>query len=83
MPLIYEMLKESSLFTVINLNGEKAYIEGVIKLLSVTRETVALLTKKATVTVEGKALMLSELDDGSVTISGDIVAIRTEKNEKK
>ena len=82
MPLIYEMLKENSLFTIINVNGEKAYIEGVIKLLSLTSETIMLLTKKATVTVEGEGLMLSELDDGSVTVTGKICVIRTEKNEK-
>ncbi len=82
MPLLSELIKESIAFTVININGERVYIEGVKKLISVSENQVALETKKTFVVVEGELLQIEEIDDGSVTVKGKIIAIRTEKHGK-
>ena len=80
--LIGEMLRDINGYSVINFNGEKAYVEGVEKLLAFSDEIVTLKCKKAIVYVEGSSLKVDEIDDGSVSISGKILHIRSERSGK-
>ncbi len=82
MSLIYELIKENAGFTIINANGKELYLEGVNKLVSVSENEIKLASKKALIVIEGKELYITELDEGSVTVSGEILSVRTEKNEK-
>jgi hypothetical protein len=82
MSLIYELIKENAGFTIINANGKELYIEGINKLVSVSENEIKLSSKKALIVIEGKELYIIELDEGSVTVSGEILSVRTEKNEK-
>ena len=82
MSLIYELIKENAGFTIINANGKELYLEGINKLVSVSENEIKLASKKALIVIDGKELYITELDDGSVTVSGEILSVRTEKNEK-
>ena len=83
MALVKELKGEITGYTLIDFNGERLYIEGVTRLVSVTESEIKVETAKEIVAVEGEGLSLSEMDDGSVTIAGKIRQLRKERKEKR
>ncbi|MCL2556693.1 MAG: YabP/YqfC family sporulation protein [Firmicutes bacterium] len=69
-------------YSVINYNGEAVYLEGVIRLLSIEDDTIALQLRGANVIVAGMGLRISELSGGCI-IKGDIQNLSFEKRRKK
>lgn len=61
-------------YTVIDFNGEYAYVEGVKRIRSVTATAIVFLTEKGDVTVSGEGLRIEEVDGGCVVVSGDITS---------
>ncbi len=61
-------------YTVINFNGDYAYVEGVKRIRSVTDTAIVLLTEKGDVTVSGEKLQIEEIDGGCVVIGGEIAS---------
>ena len=82
MALVYELIKENAGFNIINSDGKELYLEGVKRLVSVSEEMIKLQSKKAVITIEGSGLYITELDEESMTVSGEILLVRTEKYEK-
>jgi hypothetical protein len=77
------MIKDNGGYALALFNGERTYVEGVVKLLSIGDETITLECKKAIVSISGNELKVDEIDDGSVTISGKIVQISSQWLGKK
>ena len=81
--LIGEMIKDNGGYTLAIFSGERAYLEGVVKVLAIGDETITLQCKKAMVSLCGNGLKVDEIDDGSVTISGKIMQINSQGLDKK
>lgn len=59
-------------FNLINLSGKLLYVEGHMGLLTLSKENISFKIKKGVVLVEGSNLVLSELSENTIKISGTI-----------
>ena len=59
-------------YNLINFNGEHVYVEGIDRLLGISPERIEMKIGKRVLAVTGTELEVSELEKGSVTISGRI-----------
>ena len=59
-------------FNIINLSGKLLYVEGHLGLVTLSKELISFKVKKAVVIVEGCDLILSELSDNTIKITGQI-----------
>ena len=62
-------------YSVINFNGEYAYVEGIDRLVLVSENEVVVGSKKTLISILGSSLMLEELDGGSLIIKGKIDSV--------
>lgn len=59
-------------YNLINLSGQVLYVEGHLGLTLISSTTICFKVKNGRVLVEGKDLMLSELSENTLKISGEI-----------
>ena len=59
-------------FNIINLSGHLLYVEGHLGLVTLSKEIISFKVKKAVIVVEGQDMMLSELSDNTIKITGQI-----------
>lgn len=60
-------------YNLINMSGKVLYIEGHLGLTLITKKEVCLKIKNGRLLVEGEDLVLSELSENTVKISGKII----------
>ena len=68
-------LEFTNQFNVVNVSGKIAYVEGHKGLSLLSKEKVKLKLKKGEISIEGENLVLRELYDECVKISGKIIKI--------
>lgn len=59
-------------FNLINISGRLLYVEGHMGLVTLSKETISFKIKKGIILVEGSDLILSELSENTIKISGNI-----------
>lgn len=59
-------------FNIINISGKILYAEGHLGLITLSKEIVSFKVKKSVIMVEGKGLILSELNENTIKICGEI-----------
>lgn len=59
-------------FNIINLSGKILYVEGHHGLVTLSKELVSFKIKKGVVMIEGKDLILAELNENTIKICGEI-----------
>ena len=59
-------------FNIINLSGRILYVEGHLGLVTLSKELISFKVKKAVIVVEGCDMILSELSDNTIKITGQI-----------
>lgn len=59
-------------FNLINISGQILYVEGHLGLVTLSKELVSFKVKKAVIVVEGKDMILSELNENTIKICGII-----------
>ncbi len=59
-------------FNIINLSGQLLYVEGHLGLVMLSKELISFKVKKAVIMVEGRDMILSELSDNTIKITGQI-----------
>ena len=62
-------------FKIINLSGKFLYIEGHLGLLNLSRENVSVKIKHGAICVDGQGLILEELSENTLKISGKITKV--------
>ena len=80
MSLLNEIREKSGGYTVINFGGKTVYIEAYKRLKSITSECIELEVRNATLEIVGMELILDEVNDGTLTVTGKILAI-TERGQ--
>lgn len=68
-------IKEKTSFNLVNISGKIVYIEGHKELVTLSREKIVLSVKTGIISIEGKEMILQELFDNCVKISGKIQKI--------
>lgn len=69
-------------YNIVNISGKICYVEGHKGLKILSNERVVLIVKNANISIEGKNLVLRELYDECIKISGNIQKIEV-FDEKK
>lgn len=59
-------------FNLINISGQILYVEGHTGLVTLSKELISFKIKKGVIIVEGRDLILSELNENTIKISGTI-----------
>ena len=68
----------SEKYNIINLSGQIVYVEGHKGVTLLSREVIAFKVKEGRINIYGKDLILSELTDDTLKISGKIDRIEAE-----
>ncbi|MBR1890699.1 MAG: YabP/YqfC family sporulation protein [Clostridia bacterium] len=64
--------KTFGVYTIINLSGKMLYVEGHTGLLSLSKEIISFKVKRNVITVYGTDMILSELSENTIKITGEI-----------
>lgn len=59
-------------FNLINISGRLLYVEGHAGLVTLSKEIISFKVKKGVVMVEGSDLVLSEMSENTIKITGNI-----------
>lgn len=59
-------------FNLINISGRLLYVEGHVGLVTLSKEIISFKVKKGVVMVEGSDLVLSEMSENTIKITGNI-----------
>ena len=59
-------------FNIINISGHLLYVEGHMGLVTLSKELISFKVKKAVILVEGQDMVLSELNENTIKICGNI-----------
>lgn len=59
-------------FNIINVSGRLLYVEGHTGLVSLSKELISFKVKKGAIIVEGQDMILAELSENTIKISGNI-----------
>lgn len=59
-------------FNIINISGKILYAEGHLGLVTLSKELISFKVKKGAIMVEGSNLILSELNENTIKICGNI-----------
>lgn len=59
-------------FNIVNLSGKLLYVEGVTTLLKLSKEIISFKVKNSIIFVEGSELIVDELSQNTIKISGKI-----------
>jgi len=62
-------------YCTVNYNGEAVYIEGVKKIVSISNEEIILQVKDKNLKVVGKNLQISNLEDKTVIVRGEVFGV--------
>lgn len=59
-------------FNIINISGHLLYVEGHLGLVTLSKELISFKVRKAVIIVEGKDMILAELNENTIKITGII-----------
>ncbi len=59
-------------FNIINISGHLLYVEGHLGLVTLSKELISFKVKGAVVMVEGSEMILAELNENTIKITGNI-----------
>lgn len=59
-------------FNLINISGKILYVEGHFGLVTLSKETISFKVKNAVIIVDGSEMILSELSENTLKITGKI-----------
>lgn len=59
-------------FNLINISGKILYVEGHLGLVTLSKETISFKVKNAVIIVDGSEMILSELSENTLKITGKI-----------
>lgn len=66
-------------YRIINYGGTALYIEGFIRIVSVSESRMEFLLKKKTIVAEGTSLVLEKLTTGAALIEGEVKSVYESK----
>ena len=59
-------------FNLINISGKVLYVEGHLGLVTLSKEMISFKVKNAVIVVDGSEMILSELSENTLKITGEI-----------
>ncbi|MCL2861235.1 MAG: YabP/YqfC family sporulation protein [Firmicutes bacterium] len=74
-----DSLRIASGYQVINYNGEAAYVEGFVQVLSIDNNEIVLKLKKGKIVISGENLSVASLETGAIIVKGNIKEVKSER----